>query len=64
MIGGTPAVQSLNDIKRYVLPVKVPVDGTPPLETDESLMQELCTEAWAGVRGQEGIAKHPGTSTT
>ncbi|XP_029789215.1 inactive dual specificity phosphatase 27 [Suricata suricatta] len=43
--GCTPAFQSLNDSKTYVLSVKVPVGGTPLLETDESLMQELCTEA-------------------
>lgn len=48
VIGCTPAFQSLSDIKGYVLSVKVPVGGTPPLETDESLMQELCVGMGVG----------------
>lgn len=42
--------------------VKVPVDDMPQLEMDESLTQELCAEAWAGLREQEGRVKRPDTS--
>lgn len=42
--------------------VKVSVDVAPRLEPEESFMQELCTETWAGLRGQEARVKHPGTS--
>lgn len=33
----------------------------PKVVTDKSSMEELFTEAWAGLRDQKGIAKHPGT---
>lgn len=43
-----------------IVSVKVSVDGTPEVVTDESSVEEVMTEAWAWLRDQEGIVKHPG----
>lgn len=52
----------LPDSQGCLVSVKVPVDVVPQLETDERLMQQLCTVAWAGLREREGRIKHTGPS--